>query len=98
MKLASYNHDGKEGYGAVVGDGIVDLSGALYQETNFASLVDLLAAGPAVLAEFRHLVDGSAPTFGVSDVTFRLPIPNPMKAPPKTSRRRSSAICPKDNP
>ncbi len=79
MKLASYVHDGKSGYGAVVGDGIVDLSSALYQETNFASLRHLLAAGPGALTEFKALVANSKPSFGLSDVTFTLPIADPGK-------------------
>ena len=39
MKLVSFNHDGKDGYGAVLEGGILDLSGALYQESHFANLV-----------------------------------------------------------
>ena len=38
MKLVSFYHDGREGYGAVKDGGIVDLSGAMFQETHFANL------------------------------------------------------------
>ena len=35
MKLVSFYLDGREGYGAVKDGGIVDLSGAMFQETAF---------------------------------------------------------------
>ena len=37
MRLASYNLRGRQSFGAVVGDGIVDLRGRLSRFTNAAS-------------------------------------------------------------
>lgn len=79
MKLISFNHDGKNGFGAIIDGGILDLSGALYQETHFSGLRDVFAAGPGALTELQRLVDGGSPTLGMSDVTVRMPIHNPSK-------------------
>ena len=79
MKLVSFNHDGKDGYGAVLDGGILDLSGALYQESHFASLREVFAAGPGALTELRRLVDAGSATLGLSDVKIRMPIHNPSK-------------------
>ena len=79
MKLVSFNHDGKDGYGAVLGDGILDLSGALYQESHFSNLREVLSAGPGALTELRRLVDAGSATLGLSDVKIRMPIHNPTK-------------------
>lgn len=79
MKLASFVHGGKNKYGAVVEGGIIDLSGTLHQETHFANLREVFAANADVLVEMRRIVENGKPTLGLSDVTFRLPIPNPTK-------------------
>ena len=79
MKLVSFYHDGREGYGAIKDDGIVDLSGVMYQETHFANLKCVLMAGAGALTSLKASVDASAATFGLSDITFRMPIHNPSK-------------------
>ena len=79
MKLVSFNHDGKDGYGAVLDGGILDLSGALYQESHFANLREVFAAGPGALTELNRLVKAGSATLGMSDVRVRMPIHNPTK-------------------
>jgi 2-keto-4-pentenoate hydratase/2-oxohepta-3-ene-1,7-dioic acid hydratase in catechol pathway len=77
MKLVSYHHDGKDGFGAVVDDGIADLSGLLYKETRFANLREALTAD--ALADLRKTAAGAKADFGFDDVTMQLPINNPSK-------------------
>jgi 2-keto-4-pentenoate hydratase/2-oxohepta-3-ene-1,7-dioic acid hydratase in catechol pathway len=77
MRLVSYRHGDRERYGAVKEDGIVDLSGLLFQETHFANLRDVLAAGG--VNDLRSAIDSTSPDVGLDDVTFRLPIHNPGK-------------------
>ena len=79
MKLVSFYHDGREGYGAVKDDGIVDLSGAMYQETHFANLKGVMAAGRGAVSSLEATVASATPTLGMSDITFRMPIHNPSK-------------------
>ena len=79
MKLVSFYHDGREGYGAVKDDGIVDLSGAMFQETHFANLKSVFAAGDGALASLKATVAEAPPTFGMIDVIVRMPIHNPSK-------------------
>ena len=79
MKLISFYHDGREGYGAVKDDGIVDLSGAMYEETHFANLKSVFAAGDGALVSLKKTAAEATPTFGMNDVTVRLPIHNPSK-------------------
>ena len=79
MKLVSFYHDGREGYGAVKDDGIVDLSGAMYQETHFANLKSVFAAGAGALGWLKATAAEASPTFGMIDVTVRMPIHNPSK-------------------
>ena len=77
MKLVSFRHQGRDGFGAVVGDGVVDLSGVFLMETRFTDLRELLAAGAVDLA--RETAEGAEPDFGLTDMTYRLPIPRPTK-------------------
>ena len=39
----------------------------------------MFAAGPAALTELQRLVDGGKPSFGLNDITVRLPIHDPGK-------------------
>lgn len=75
MKLASYVHRNATGYGAVVGEGIVDLSrriGAVYPD-----LKSLLAS--ASLAEARKAIEGQKPDFALAQVRLLPPVVNPGK-------------------
>src|SRR6478672_2652267 len=69
MKLASYVAGGKEGYGVVVGDGVVTLKG-------HASLRDALAAG--ALDDMRKAATAK-PDHKLADIRFLPVIPNPHK-------------------
>lgn len=71
MRLTSFERAGKQSYGAVVGDGIVDLS------DRAADLRALLAAG--ALDGLRDGLKGVQPDFGFDGVTFLPVIPNPDK-------------------
>ncbi|MBI2316496.1 MAG: fumarylacetoacetate hydrolase family protein [Betaproteobacteria bacterium] len=75
MKLASYVHEGVTGYGAVVGDGIVDLSrriGAAYPDVK-----SLLAK--AGLAEARKAIQGQRLDFALAQARLLPPVTNPGK-------------------
>lgn len=74
MKLVSFERAGRAGFGAVVGDGVVDLGRAL--EGRYADLKALLAAD--ALAEAARAAQGT-PDFALADVTLLPVIPNPGK-------------------
>ena len=77
MKLVSFQHGGRDRFGAVVGDGVVDFSGTMFMETLYPDLVGVFAAG--AVGELRKAVEGAKPTLGFSDITLNLPIPHPGK-------------------
>ena len=79
MKLVSFYHDGREGYGAVKDDGIVDLSVEMVQETPFTNLKAVLAAGSDAMTGLKLLAEARSPTIDLNDVTFRMPVHNPSK-------------------
>ncbi|MDC0033190.1 fumarylacetoacetate hydrolase family protein [Alphaproteobacteria bacterium] len=79
MKLVSFNHDGKDSYGAVLDGGVLDLSGAFYQEFHFGNLREVFSAGAGALTELKRLIDAGAATLDLSDVKIRMPIHNPSK-------------------
>lgn len=74
MKLLSFLHEGRETWGAVVGDGVVDLGRALPQ---YATLADYIAAG-AYLNAARD-VESRKPDALLSEITFLPVIPRPEK-------------------
>jgi 2-keto-4-pentenoate hydratase/2-oxohepta-3-ene-1,7-dioic acid hydratase in catechol pathway len=71
MKLITFEHGGKQSYGAVVGEGIFDLGG------RFSDLRALFAAD--ALDGLRDTVKGVKPDFRLDEVTFLPVIPNPDK-------------------
>jgi 2-keto-4-pentenoate hydratase/2-oxohepta-3-ene-1,7-dioic acid hydratase in catechol pathway len=75
MKLASYTREGRRGVGAVVENGIVDLTGRL------AGGIDTLKALIAgdLVADAAAFVKGRAPDFAVSDVALLPVVPDPAK-------------------
>lgn len=77
MKLVSFRHGSREGFGALVGDGVVDLTGVSYYETNYPTLRDVFAGG--VVEELAQTVRESRPELGLSDIELLLPIPDPGK-------------------
>ena len=68
MKLASYKVRGRESFGAVVGEGVVDLKTRLAPQ--FTSVLDLLRAGGLDFA--REVVQGVRADFPIR--TFRYSI------------------------
>lgn len=75
MKLLSFLHQGRETWGAVVGDdGVVDLGRRMPQH---ATLADYIGSG-AYLEAARH-VAGVAPDARLSEITFLPVIPRPEK-------------------
>ena len=75
MKLVSFERAGQAGFGAVVGDGVVDLGRAL--DGRFADLKSVLAGDG--LAQARTALAGRTPDFALADVTLLPVIPNPGK-------------------
>jgi len=72
VKLATYASRGKISYGAVVGDGIVDLG-----DSRYPTLKSVLAAG--ALDELRKAARGKRPDHRLADVELRPVIPDPAK-------------------
>jgi 2-keto-4-pentenoate hydratase/2-oxohepta-3-ene-1,7-dioic acid hydratase in catechol pathway len=72
MKLATFSVNGKESFGIVIGDGIVDLA----KRTKYASLFDALRAGAlGELAKFA----GEKPDVALGSVTLLPPVRTPEK-------------------
>jgi len=71
MKLLSFEAAGKRRFGAVAGEGIVDLTG------EFGSLREALAAN--ALARLRESAAARKPQLALDEVTFLTPIPVPEK-------------------
>lgn len=73
MKLLSFRHDGRERFGAVSGEGVVDLTGRLGQPT----LRRALEGSDLSLA--RELVAAARPDHSLAEIEFRIPVPDPDK-------------------
>jgi 2-keto-4-pentenoate hydratase/2-oxohepta-3-ene-1,7-dioic acid hydratase in catechol pathway len=74
MRLASYNIRGRESFGVVVGEGIVDLKPRL---SRFGSWLDVLRAG--ALDQVREAVAGVRADFPLAEAELLSPIPAPEK-------------------
>ena len=75
MKLASYRVRGRDSFGAVVGEGVVDLKPRLAPQ--FTSVLDLLRAGGLDIA--RAAVRGVRADFPLREVEFMPPVLQPEK-------------------
>lgn len=75
MKLVSYHSNSRPGYGAVVGDRVVDLSGYFADIPDLASLL----ASPSKLAQAKQLVTASVGELLLADLTLSPVIPSPGK-------------------
>jgi 5-carboxymethyl-2-hydroxymuconate isomerase len=75
MKLVTYVHDGRESYGAVKSDGIVDLGARLGGE--MPGLIDVLRAN--ALPRLAELAAGADADVALADVQLQRPIPYPEK-------------------
>ena len=76
MKLASYKAHGRESFGAVVGEGVVDLKTRL--APRFTSVLDLLRIDGGLDAA-RETVAGVRPDFPLREVEWLPPVPAPEK-------------------
>jgi len=74
MRLATYNLRGRPSFGAVVGDGIVDLRGRL---SRFTSLVEVFRA--QALGEAKAASDGVRPDVRLAEVELLPPLLAPEK-------------------
>src|SRR4030095_11206978 len=75
MKLVSVERSGKGSFGVVTSDGVIDLGLAL--NGRFADLKALLEGDGVAAAQAA--VEGRAPDFRLTDITFLPVIPNPGK-------------------
>jgi len=75
MKLLSFRAHGRESFGVVTGDGIVDLGARL--PTQARSLLDLLAAG--ALDEARRMAGREPADHALDGIEYLPPIPKPGK-------------------
>lgn len=75
MKLVSFERQGRAGFGAVVGERVVDLGAAF--GGRHADLLSVLAAD--ALPEAARLAASTAPTLALSELTLLPVIPNPGK-------------------
>jgi 2-keto-4-pentenoate hydratase/2-oxohepta-3-ene-1,7-dioic acid hydratase in catechol pathway len=74
MRLLSYSHHGHAGFGAVVGDGVIDLGRHL---DGVHDLSDLLRSER--IDDARAVVEDAAPDLALADVTYERTIPSPGK-------------------
>lgn len=75
MKFLSFRHKTRQSYGAVIGEGIVDL-GARFGE-KYPTLRDALAAD--ALGPLRRAADSAKPDIALAEIGYLSPIPNPEK-------------------
>src|SRR5579864_3784581 len=75
MKLASYRVRGRESFGAIVGEGVVDLKTRLAPQ--FTSVFDLLRADRLDTA--RAAMRGVRADFPLAELEFLAPVPAPEK-------------------
>ena len=75
MKLLSFRHQERESWGAVKGDGIVDLGEAA--GGGFPSLAAALATG--ALDSLRAQVEAAQPSIALDRISYLLPVPRPDK-------------------
>jgi 2-keto-4-pentenoate hydratase/2-oxohepta-3-ene-1,7-dioic acid hydratase in catechol pathway len=74
MRLTSYNLRGRPSFGAVVGDGIVDLRSRL---SRFATLLEVFRA--QALDEAKAVIAGVRPDVPLAEVELLPPLPTPEK-------------------
>jgi 2-keto-4-pentenoate hydratase/2-oxohepta-3-ene-1,7-dioic acid hydratase in catechol pathway len=74
MRLASYKVRGREGFGVVIGDGIVDLKPRL---SRYASWLEVLRAG--ALDQVEQAIAGVRADFPLAEAELLPPIPAPEK-------------------
>jgi len=73
MKLISYRKEGKAHFGAVSGDGVVELTRRFAQVPDLASFL----ANRLLVQEAREIVETVQPDYSLSSVQLEAVIPNP---------------------
>ena len=75
MKLISFRHEGREKYGVVNGDGIVDMTPRLGEQ--YATLKDAIAG--LALAEIERAASGASIDIQLGEVDYQFPVTAPEK-------------------
>lgn len=75
MKLVTFEAEGAERVGAVVGDGIVDLT----QKSFPLTMIGLIAAWQDIEGDVRRYVENTKPQFALAKVHLKAPVPRPPK-------------------
>ena len=75
MRFASFTHQGRAGWGAISGDGVIDLSARHAAE--WPTLREVIEAG--ALARIGDIAAGLSADFPVADIVYEIPIPAPEK-------------------
>jgi ureidoglycolate lyase len=75
MKLATFEADGAERIGAVIGEELVDLGQKSFPKT----MIGLIAAWPDIERDVRRYVENTKPQFALSKVHLKAPVPRPPK-------------------
>src|SRR5690242_9824346 len=75
MHLASYKIRGRESFGVVVGDGVVDLRPRM--SPRYASLLDILRTG--AMDELKAAASGVRADFPLTEAEFLIPVPGGEK-------------------
>lgn len=76
MKLARYINNGQTSFGAIVGDGIIDLKGRLGGDITD---IDPVLADTALRAQIQTIIAGTKPDYPVDTVELLRPIDRPGK-------------------
>ena len=79
MKLVSFFGDNRRRFGAIVDDKIFDLTDIEVDGQRQNGLKDVLGNESALIELERLLSKGNQPEFGLDDVSYMLPIPDPHK-------------------
>tara|TARA_B100001123_G_scaffold286527_1_gene319407 strand:+ start:1747 stop:2628 length:882 start_codon:yes stop_codon:yes gene_type:complete len=73
LKVVTFEHNGRQGFGALKGNGIVDLTDA------FGSAKAFLEGGEANLSKANDLIERGDASISVDDVRIRPPVPDTHK-------------------
>jgi 2-keto-4-pentenoate hydratase/2-oxohepta-3-ene-1,7-dioic acid hydratase in catechol pathway len=76
MRFVSFETGGRASYGAVSGDGIIDLESKLGRE--YPTLIDVIRGGETALQKARDAAKG-APEHKLSEISFTPPVPGAEK-------------------
>lgn len=75
MRFASFSHRGRAGWGAISGDGVIDLSAR--HAVEWPTLREVIEAG--ALARIGDIATGLSADFALADIVYEIPIPAPEK-------------------